>query len=112
MVNQKPKQGDIIWANLNPKKGHEQQGFRPLLVISNDIVAQYTNIVIVAPISTTERRLPLYKDLPQAMKTKGTVLLDQIVAIDYTARNARFGERVPDSFLDEVLDIARRLFTK
>lgn len=112
MVVQKPKQGDIIWANLNPKKGHEQQGFRPLLVISNNIVAEYTNLVMVAPISTTERRLPLYKELPQCLKTTGTVLLDQIVAIDYTARNAKFEERVPDSFLDEVLDITRRIFTK
>ena len=111
MVNA-PKQGDIIWADLNPKKGHEQKGFRPLLVISNDIVARFTNVVTVAPISTTQRRLPLYKDLPKELTTQGTVLLDQIATIDYTARNAEIRERVPDEFLDEVLDIARRIFTK
>ena len=107
-----PKQGDIIWADLDPKKGHEQKGFRPLLVISNDIVAKFTNVVMVAPISTARRHLPLYKDLPKELNTVGTVLLDQIVAIDYTARNAEIKERVPDEFLDEVLNIARRIFTK
>ncbi|GAB2024981.1 type II toxin-antitoxin system PemK/MazF family toxin [Lactovum odontotermitis] len=108
----KPKQGDIIWANLNPKKGHEQQGFRPLLVLSNNIVADYTNVVQVAPISTTRRRLPLYLDLPPELETSGAVLLDQIVSIDYTARNAKFGERVPEDFLNQALDIVRRIFTR
>jgi len=107
-----PKQGDIIWANLNPKKGHEQRGFRPLLVVSNDIVSKFTNVVLVAPISSTQRRLPLNKKLPEGMQTKGVVLLDQIVAVDYTVRKAEFKERVPEEFLDEVLDIARRIFTK
>lgn len=107
-----PQQGDIIWANLNPKKGHEQQGFRPLLVISNNIVARYTNVVMVAPISTTKRRLPLYIELPEELETSGTVLLDQITAIDYAARNAKIQEHVPDEFLNTILDVARRIFTK
>lgn len=83
------KQGDIIIANLNPKQGHEQQGFRPLLVLSNDIVDQYSNVVIVAPISSTERRLPLYIDLPKNLKTNGVVLLDQLTTIDYRARGQK-----------------------
>lgn len=107
-----PKQGDIIWANLNPKKGHEQQGYRPLLVISNDIVSKYTNVVMVAPISTTQRKLPLYIELPEELETKGTVLLDQIVTIDYAARQTKTAERVPEEFLDTILGIARRIFTK
>jgi mRNA interferase MazF len=56
MVNETPGQGDIIKVNLNPRRGHEQQGFRPVIVLSNNIVSQYTNVVIVAPISTTRRR--------------------------------------------------------
>ena len=76
MVDGVPQQGDIIKLDLNPRKGHEQQGFRPVIVLSNNIVSQYTNVVIVAPISTTQRRLPLYRDLPDNLNTKGTVLLD------------------------------------
>jgi len=40
-----PQQGDIIKLDLNPRKGHEQQGFRPVIVLSNNIVSQYTNII-------------------------------------------------------------------
>jgi mRNA interferase MazF len=30
------KQGDIIKMNFNPQRGHEQAGYRPAVVISND----------------------------------------------------------------------------
>jgi mRNA interferase MazF len=34
MVNGVPLQGDIIKINLDPKKGHEQKGYRPYLCLS------------------------------------------------------------------------------
>ncbi|GHV89003.1 mRNA interferase PemK [Spirochaetia bacterium] len=111
MVNGIPRQGDIIKLDLNPRKGHEQQGFRPVVVLSNNIVPQYTNVVVVAPISTTQRRLPLYRDLPPGIITKGTVLLDQLVTLDYTARSFQFIETVPSDFLLQLLDVVRRIFT-
>jgi mRNA interferase MazF len=111
MVNQVPEQGDIIKVNLNPRKGHEQQGFRPVIVLSNPIVSLYSNVVIVAPISTTQRHLPLYYDLPDEFSTKGTVLLDQLVTLDYRARSCQFVETVPIPFLLTLLDITRRIFT-
>ena len=42
MVDGVPQQSDIIKLDLNPRKGHEQQGFRPVIVLSNNIVSQYT----------------------------------------------------------------------
>ena len=111
MVNSIPQQGDIIKLNLDPRKGHEQQGFRPVVILSNNIVSLYTNVVIVAPISTTQRRLPLYRDLPDDLITKGTVLLDQLVTVDYKARSFHFVEKVPSDFLLQLLDITQRIFT-
>jgi mRNA interferase MazF len=111
VVNGVPQQGDIIKLDLDPRMGHEQQGFRPVIVLSNNIVPQYTNVVIAAPISTTRRRLPLYHDLPDNLNTKGTVLLDQLVTLDYEARSFKFVEKVPSDFLLQLLDIARRIFT-
>ena len=111
MVEGIPQQGDIIKLNLNPRVGHEQQGFRPVIVLSNNIVSKYTNVVITAPISTTRRRLPLYQDLPESLSTKGTVLLDQLVALDYKARSFHFVETVPPEFLLQLLGITQRVFT-
>ena len=111
MVNGVPQQGDIIKLDLDPRKGHEQQGFRPVIVLSNNIVSQYTNVVIAAPISTTQRRLPLYRDLPDNLNTKGTVLLDQLVTLDYKARSFQFIEKVSSDFLQQLLSVTQRIFT-
>ena len=111
MVKEIPQQGNIIKLDLNPRLGHEQQGFRPVIVLGNNIIPRYSNVVIVAPISTTQRRLPLYRDLPSNLITKGTVLLDQLVTLDYTVRSFQFIEVVPHEFLLELLDIAQRIFT-
>ena len=111
MVNGVPQQGDIIKLDLNLRKGHEQQGFRPVIVLSNNIVSQYTNVVIAAPISTTQRRLPLYHDLPENLNTKGTVLLDQLVTLDYKARSFQFIEEIPSDFLLQLLVVTQRIFT-
>ena len=111
MVNDIPQQGDIINIDLDPRIGHEQQGFRPVVVLSNNIVSQYTNVVIAAPISTTKRRLPLYYNLPDNLKTTGTVLLDQLVTLDYKARSFKSIEKVSTEFLTQLLNITRRIFT-
>jgi mRNA interferase MazF len=111
VVNGVPQQGDIIKLDLDPRKGHEQQGFRPVIVLSNNIVSQYTNVVIAAPISTTQRRLPLYCDLPDNLNTKGTVLLDQLVTLDYKARSFQFIEKIPSDFLLQLLGVTQRIFT-
>ena len=111
MVNGIPQQGDIIRINLNPRLGHEQQGFRPVIVLSNNIVSKYTNVVITAPISTTQRKLPLYLDLPACLTTKGTVLLDQLVTLDYKARSFQFVETVPPEILLKLLDVTQRIFS-
>jgi len=111
VVDGVPQQGDIIKLDLNPRKGHEQQGFRPVIVLSNNIISQYTNVVIAAPISTTQRKLPLYRDLPDNLNTKGTVLLDQLVTLDYKARSFQFIEKVTANFLLQLLSVTQRIFT-
>lgn len=45
------KQGDIFLADLNPVKGHEQAGWRPVLIMQNDILNQCLSTVIIAPIT-------------------------------------------------------------
>ena len=102
MVNKTPMQGDIIKLNLNPKQGHEQSGYRPYICLSNKIISDIANIAIFTPISNTKRNYPLYIKL-QNTNTTGSVLLDQIVTIDYNARNFEFVESVPNNMINELL---------
>lgn len=46
------KQGEIWLANLNPGKGSEQTGERPVVIISGNLLNQYLPIVIVCPLTS------------------------------------------------------------
>ena len=102
MVNNVPLQGDIIKINLDPKQGHEQKGYRPYICLSHHLVSDYANIAIFAPISNTSRQYPLYVPLKET-ETTGVVLLDQLVTIDYNARQWNYVETVNNSFISELL---------
>jgi len=102
MVNNVPMQGDIIKINLDPKQGHEQKGYRPYICLSHHLVSDYANIAIFAPISNTSRRYPLYVPLGET-KSTGVVLLDQLVTIDYNARQWSYVETVGNDIIEELL---------
>lgn len=46
------KQREIWQANLNPAKGSEQAGFRPVVIISGNLLNEYLNVVIVCPLTS------------------------------------------------------------
>ena len=46
------KQCEIWYADLNPTKGSVQQGFRPVVIISGNLLNQYLPIVITCPLTT------------------------------------------------------------
>ncbi len=48
--------GDILWADLNPSKGHEQGGLRPVLVLSHEVFNDRSGTVIVAAITSHPQR--------------------------------------------------------
>ena len=99
------KQGDIIKLDFNPQSGHEQAGFRPALVVSNEVFHQKTNLVIVCPISNTLNNFPLHVKLDSRTTTTGSVLCQHIKSLDVISRGYVFVERIPDDILQEVLDI-------
>ncbi len=46
------KQRDIYWANLNPTKGNEQRGIRPVVIISGNAMNDHLGVCIVCPLTT------------------------------------------------------------
>lgn len=109
-----PEQGDILLLNTAPRAGHEQTGKRPYIVLSHNIVAKNSNVVIVAPITTTKRMYPLYVMIPEeyGMKTTGKVMLDQLTTIDYEARECIFLEKADDLLVTDLLKKVRAVFQK
>jgi mRNA interferase MazF len=58
MPSDKPVRGEVWDANLDPVKGHEQAGRRPVLVVSVDELNQGpSGLVIVIPMTTKDRRI-------------------------------------------------------
>lgn len=48
--------GDIRWADLNPTRGHEQAGLRPVLVLSHDVFNERSGTVIGVAMTSQEPR--------------------------------------------------------
>jgi len=97
------KQGDIVKLNFSPTSGHEQSGYRPAVIVSNDFAISKTNVVYVAPITNTVRYFPLHVRLDERTKTTGEVLCEQVKAIDLSARQFSFVECLPQDILEKIL---------
>ncbi len=90
------RRGDLFYADLNPVRGSEQAGHRPVLVIQNDVSNQYASTTIVAPLTTTlfSRRYPTHIPLQKGtsgLRTDSTVLLSQIRTIDKSRLGRKIG---------------------
>lgn len=99
------KQGDIIIIDLNPKAGHEQAGNRPAVVVSNNFFNQKTNMTLVCPITSTDRKFPLHIPLDDRTKTNGNILCEHIRAVDLNYRTYRKVEELPKDLLKQIIDI-------
>lgn len=98
-----PKQGDLVYLDFNPVKGHEQKGFRPAIVVSNDIFNIKTGMAILCPISTNTKIFPTHYELEDSKKIKGSVFCEHIRSIDYDERNLKFVEKASDNDLISVM---------
>ena len=73
--------GDIFWADLNPTKGHEQAGLRPVLILSQDVFNERSGTVIAVALTSQAQRagfpLTLELESPKLLK-KSWVKISQI----------------------------------
>lgn len=91
-----PKQGDIVYVDFNPTKGHEQCGKRPAIVISNNVFNLYTKMAILCPITSNTKDFPTHYKLVDTKIINGSVLCEHIRSIDYESRNIKFVEKASD----------------
>lgn len=73
--------GDIIWADLNPVRGNEQAGYRPVLIISHDVFNERSGTVIAMALTSVPQRagFPLTYELSdETLPKKSWVKISQI----------------------------------
>ena len=90
------KRGDLFWASLNPVRGSEQSGRRPVLVIQNDIGNEIAPTVIVAPVTTKgfSKEFPTNVRIPKGLaglKSDSIILFSQIRTIDKSRLEKKIG---------------------
>jgi mRNA interferase MazF len=100
---QAPQQGEVIKLDLDPTLGHEQKGYRPVLVVSASLFNKHTGFCWVVPVTTPQKGLPNEIRLPEGLPVHGTLLLSQLRSIDWQARPFSVACSAPQTFLEDIL---------
>jgi mRNA interferase ChpB len=99
------KRGDIYMVSLNPTLGREQQGHRPVVVVSPDAFNQATRLPIVLPITNGgnfARKIGFAVEI-SGIKTTGLIRCDQPRVLDLAERGGRKVDTLPEALMEEVL---------
>ena len=98
--------GEIRWADLNPVRGHEQAGERPVLVLSHDVFNERSGTVIAVALTSQEPRagFPLTLELSTPRLPKRSWVKTSQIRTLSTERIGRRLGRVSDEELAEVVE--------
>jgi mRNA interferase MazF len=100
--------GEIRWADLNPVKGREQGGLRPVLVISHDVFNERSGTVVAVAITSQPQRagFPLSLEIQSSKLPKRSwVKMSQI----RTLSTERIGKRIGKVSLEELDQVVEGL---
>lgn len=116
MKTVEPLRGQVWMADLDPTKGHEQTGKRPVLVVSADVLnAGPADLVVVLPITSKDKGIPTHVDVvpPEGGLTAASfVIVEQIRCIAKQRLTRKMGELSAETIesvegvIRAVLDIA------
>jgi mRNA interferase MazF len=98
--------GDVVWADLNPVKGHEQAGLRPVLVLSPEIFNERSGTVIAMALTSQPQRagFPLTLEITSATLPKPTwVKISQIRTLSVERLGKRMGH-VSDDEMSQIVE--------
>lgn len=106
-----PDRGDVIWLELNPQAGHEQAGYRPVVVLTPRSYNDKTSLALACPITNQRKKFPFEIIIPAGLPVTGVILVDHVKSLDWRARNARFICPLPLSVQSELLQKLATLLT-
>ncbi|WEV46040.1 type II toxin-antitoxin system PemK/MazF family toxin [Bifidobacterium sp. ESL0690] len=109
---------DIVYADLAPAAGHEQNKRRPLIVVSNDDFNRHSTMTFICPVTSSDNGYFLHVDIGE-VKAKysdelitGFAAVEQIKALDLPARNAQLLGRAPDEVMEKISELAQMILLR
>lgn len=103
-------QGDIVNVSFDPSKGHEPAKSRPALVLGSDFFNRMSSLTIVAPITSSDNRYPLHIELAPENVVHGFVCVEQMAALDLTARKTSVLGQADAKTMRSVLEAVGAVF--
>jgi len=97
--------GEIYWADLDPARGHEQGGSRPILVVSHNVFNDRSGTVVAMAITSQPQRagFPLsYRLPPGALPRDSWVKPSQVRTISAERLDRRLG-KLDETEVDRVV---------
>ena len=91
--------GDILWADLDPVRGHEQAGRRPVVVLSEDVFNERSGTVIAAAVTGQQPSagFPLTVEIQSVRLPKRSwIKVSQIRTLSTARLGARLGRLSPE----------------
>ena len=91
--------GEVRWADLNPTRGREQAGFRPVLILSHDVFNERSGTVIAVALTGQRQRagFPLTLELKEIRLPKPSwVKINQIRTLSVDRIGNRLGRVTPE----------------
>jgi len=98
--------GEIRWADLDPVRGREQAGARPVLVLSHDVFNERSGTIIAVALTSQPQRagFPLTLELEvRGLPKKSWVKISQIRTLSVERIGARLARAMPE-ILDQVVE--------
>jgi mRNA interferase MazF len=83
------QRGDVFQANLNPAKGSEQGGMRPVLVVSRDAINRSSPVVVIIPFTDAANKTKIYPSHVRFASGTAGLTLDAIAICEQVRAIAR-----------------------
>jgi mRNA interferase MazF len=98
--------GDIFWADLDPAKGHEQSGQRPVLILSHDVFNERSGTVIAMALTSQPQKagFPLTLQLSSpALPKQSWVKISQIRTLSVKRLSKKI-TRISSEEIDHIVE--------
>ena len=96
--------GEIRWAELDPTRGNEQQGTRPVLVISHDVFNERSGTVLAMAITSQPQRagFPLTLPMGKLGGKEAWLKISQVRVLSTQRLGRKLGKATPEQLAQAI----------